>query len=184
MNSWDFEPSRTLATLGRHVRTAEEHQRKARRPRSLDRGLLACAAVRGSAPRARPSASVLLCPRLDSNQHALRRAQALNLLCMPIPPRGQLLHCSRGCTQGQLRATGRLHLIGSRAEGDWLRPSHPAALRLALMPALIVLSCLSRLRAKCLTIARFSGALPVCTRQSSSPKATSNVQCSEFSMLQ
>jgi len=27
------------------------------------------------------------CPRLDSNQYALR-AQALNLPCMPIPPRG------------------------------------------------------------------------------------------------
>ena len=35
MNSWDFEPSRTLATLGRHVRTAEEHQRKSSRERRL-----------------------------------------------------------------------------------------------------------------------------------------------------
>jgi IS5 family transposase len=68
----------------------------------------------------------------------------------------------------------------------WVKKSlsHPAFLRLAVMPVLIVLSCLSKFSAMRLMIDRFSAALPVRVRLRSSAKLTSKLQCRLISTSQ
>ena len=56
---------------------------------------------------------------------------------------------------------GNRILIGENGQQAKQSLSQPASLRLALMEALEVRSCRSRLRAMCRIIAKFSGALPV-----------------------
>ena len=89
----------------------------------------------------------------------------------PAAPQGQ-----PGAVQGN-----RIYWLSSESR---YCESHPARRRLALMPPLAQVSCLSRLRASLRNTLRLVCPCPLRNRLSSSRKAMSNTQWSEFSICQ